>query len=137
MTYLAFATFFSGLTFFLAKVVTTKIHPLLGNLLSIITALGVQLVIFSILKWRGTEMPFSSNGMYWAILMGVFVGLYTVTLFQAFSQLDVSKATPILYLGSLAIATLLGVLFLKESFNVYNIFGLVLATGSIVLLLWK
>lgn len=137
MTYLALATLFSGLTFFFVKVVTTKIHPLLGNLFSVTTALGVQLIIFGILKWRGTEMPFSSNGMHWAILTGIFVGFYTVTLFQAFAHVDVTKATPILYLGSLGIATLLGVVFLKETLNVYNMLGLALAAGSIVLLLWK
>ncbi|TSC83566.1 MAG: hypothetical protein G01um101413_976 [Parcubacteria group bacterium Gr01-1014_13] len=91
MTYLVLATVFSGLTFFLVKIVTSKIYPI----------------------------------------------LYTFFLFLAFSKLDVSKATPILYIGSLVIATILSVIFLKESLNIYNIAGFILAALSIFLLLWK
>jgi uncharacterized membrane protein len=69
--------------------------------------------------------------------MGTLGALYIIFLFQAFTHVDVTKATPILYLGSLAIATFLGVVFLKETLNIYNMLGLVLAAGSIALLLWK
>jgi len=137
MVYLVFATLFSGLTFFFVKIIATRIYPLLGNLLSISVAIIVQLLIFSYLRWKGVEMNLTSSGAVLSLVAGLFVAFYTVFLYFAFSQLDVSKATPILYLGSLAIVTILGVVFLKESLTFLNILGLLLAAGSIVLLLQK
>lgn len=137
MTYLALATLFSGLTFFFVKIITTKIYPILGNLLSLSTAILVQLSVFFYLRLKGTEMTASKEGLSISLFAGLFVGLYTVFLFLAFSKIDVSKATPILYIGSLAIATILSVIFLKETLNIYNIFGFILAAGSIFLILWK
>jgi uncharacterized membrane protein len=137
MTYLVLATFFSGLTFFFVKIITTKIYPILGNLLSLSSALVIQLLIFFYLRYRGTNMNVSQEGVAISLVAGIFVALYTVFLFLAFSKVDVSKGTPILYIGSLVIATILSVIFLKESLNIYNIVGLLLAGASIFLILWK
>jgi uncharacterized membrane protein len=137
MTYLALATIFSGLSFFVIKLVTQRIHPLLGNLIATSCAVGIQLIVFAYFKWRGTEMPFTSEGVYISLGAGVLAALYTMTLFYAFTQVDITKATPILYIGSLVLATLLGVLFLKETMSVYNMVGFALALGGIFLLLWK
>jgi len=137
MVYLTLATLFSGLTFFMVKVVTTKIYPLLGNIISILVAFLVQLCIFLYFKSRGTDMHFTKEGVGVSLLVGVLVALYTFFLFLAFSKLDVSKATPILYIGSLAIATLLSVIFLGEHLKLINWLGFVLAALSIILLLWR
>lgn len=137
MTYLVLATIFSGLTFFLIKIVTSRIYPILGNLFSLASALVVQILIFIYLRSKGTSMFVTQEGVTISLVTGIFVALYTVFLFIAFSKIDVSKATPILYLGSLSIATILSVVFLKESLNIYNIFGFILAACSIFLLLWK
>ena len=137
IAYLSLATLFSGLTFFLVKIVTTKIYPILGNLFSLLAALSVLLVIFGFLKFRGTPMPLSRDGVSLSLVTGVFVALYTFFLFLSFSKLDVSKATPVLYIGSLVIATVLSVIFLKEKLNIYNVAGFILAALSILLILWK
>src|SRR5436190_16518034 len=110
IAYLSLATFFSGLTFFLVKIVTSKIYPILRNLFSLLAALLVQLLIFAFLKFRGTPMPLSKDGISLSLVTGIFVALYTFFLFLSFSKLDVSKATPVLYIGSLAIATVLSVI---------------------------
>jgi drug/metabolite transporter (DMT)-like permease len=137
MSYLVLATIFSGLTFFSIKLVTAKIYPLVGNIVSLVIALLVQLLIFAYFRAKGVNMPITPEGIGLSFGVGVFVALYTFFLFLAFSKLDVGVATPILYIGSLAIAIILSVIFLKEILNVYNIFGFVLAGLSIFLLLWK
>ena len=137
MTYLLLATLFGGTTFILIKLLSAKLHPVLGNAITLLVALILQSAILIYLKIRGTNIFITSEGVRLGILGGVSVGLYTAFLFLTLSRFEIIKALPFIYIGAIILSLLFGVIFLKEPFGWLNFLGMLLAFSGIVLMFWK
>ena len=134
MIYVGLAALFFGLTVVFIKLATREIHPLLGNLLFPAFAAIIQLIVLLYVKLKGTALFLSSKGIAISAIGGICLGLYTIFLFLALSRMNVSKVSPIVYIGAILIATIVGVIFLKEPLTKTNIAGLLLALSGLYLL---
>jgi drug/metabolite transporter (DMT)-like permease len=71
----------------------------------------------------------------WAVLTGLAFGIFAGILFFLFSQgVNLSVGTPVIRLGGIAFAALLGILVLREPFNLQLIAGLAFAALGILLI---
>jgi uncharacterized membrane protein len=137
MSYLLLATLFGGATFIFAKIIATKLHPVLGNAITMFTALTLQIAVLTYLKTKGVNLFVAPQGIFFAIFGGIAVGLYTMFLFLALSQFNITKAIPVIYIGSIILALLFGIIFLKEPFGWLNFIGVFFALIGITLMFWK
>lgn len=127
MIYLILAPILFGITLIFIKLSTTKVSPIVGNMLFPAAAFAVQFFTFMFFKYRGDNFMITSKGLWLSLIGGIFLGLYTIFLFQAFSQVGIAKASPIVYIGAIIISVLFGVIFLRESLSILNIIGIILA----------
>ena len=68
-------------------------------------------------------------------MAGVFIGLAEITSFFVFSKgISVSTGVPIIIGGSVVFASLLGILFLKETLTPIHLLAMLLIIVGIVLL---
>lgn len=134
MLYAFLAALFFGITLIFIKLVSTRIHPFLANTLFPLFAVLVQLVVLFVARAKGVKIFFDPKALALTAVGGVFLALYTVFLFLAFSKNDISKASAIVYVGAIMLATLFGAVFLKEPFTWVNICGIALSSVGLLLM---
>lgn len=137
MLYLILAPLFFGITLIFIKLATAKISPIVGNILFLVAAFIVQFLTFLFFKFRGDHFAITAKGLWLSGMGGIFLGLYTVFLFQTFSQVGITEASPVVYIGAIIISVLFGLIFLKEPLSAVNIAGIVLACFGLALIFIK
>lgn len=137
MINLILAPLFFSLTLVFIRLSTNKVSPLIGNMLFPLAAFIVQSIVFLYFKLHGDKFIITKQGLIYSGVGGIFLGLYTIFLFQAFAYAGISKASPIVYITAIVLASLFGILFLKENASPINIFGMVLACIGLALVYLK
>ena len=137
MIYLILAPIFFAIALSFFKITTKTTHPLLGNIITSATAVFVTFLILLYNRFKGVELFYTRDGILLSLAGGFFIGLYTVFLFFAFSKFDISKTTPIVYIGAISISVIIGAIFLKEHISWLNILGLIIAFLGLLLLFKK
>ena len=123
-----------GFADFATKQTAGRISPALGMLIYAATATGLGL-IWTI--WSRTHAPLLVTGVggMWAVLTGLAFGVFAAILFILFSQgVNLSVGTPVIRLGGVAIAAMLGIVVLREGVRFQSIAGFVLAAIGILLI---
>lgn len=131
---LATAAAFGAYNVFI-KLGSQKIDHVLGAVvLQVVAALlGGGYALF--LKLNGRELPVTREGVGYAALAGVAVGLAEILTFVVFSRgAPASLATPVIMGGSILITAVIGVLVLRERLEVIQVLGIVLIGVGIALL---
>jgi len=119
------------------KVIEKDINYFLALLIISITG-GIISIPFIISASHSANLNFSSKGYWLAIIMGVLLGVGTVTFFYAFKHgASTSIAVPAYAIGALIIGVVGGVLFFHEAINIRIIIGLILGLISIFLMTYK
>lgn len=137
MIYALLSALLFGTGIFVVKLTSTRISPLIASAIFSVVNLIIQLLVIWAFKIKGKILPVTSGGIVFSVLGGLFIGTYTILVFFAFSKMDVTKVTPIVYVGAIVISSLLGVIILGERLNLINILGVLLALGGLVLLFVK
>lgn len=85
------------------------------------------LILFSFFSIHGTTLEFDSNGIFWACMAGVAVGIAEMLSFMV-SGLGVqaTHSIPVIIGGSVMFGAILGLIFLHESMILQGWFGLAL-----------
>ena len=134
--YLVLATIFSGTSFYFVKIGAVRLHPLYANFVFTVVMLSVHgAVVWWLVRHKGLSLALSPSNALMVVAGGAVGALYGIFLFLAFQKLDVSRAAPALWVGSLIIVLLLSTFLLKEPFTKSDIAGLILGVSSIILLL--
>ena len=123
-----------GFADFATKQTSGRISPALGTLIYAATAM---VPAFFWTMWTRAHGPIlvTRPGIQWAVLTGLAFGVFAGILFFLFSQgVNLSVGTPIIRLGGIAFAALLGIIVFRESFNLQSLAGYVLATLGILLI---
>lgn len=130
----------SAITFSIAdlfgKLSSDKLHPYLGAfLINFFSALTVFIpLIFFYLKGEPV-FEVKPKGISFAIIAGITVGLASLFLFKTFaSGVNLSISVPVVRTAIVVIASVLGILILKEGINVKLIAGLFLSIIGIYLI---
>jgi len=123
-----------GFADFATKQTSGRISPALAMLIYAATATGLGLIWT---LWSRVQAPLlmSRAGGMWATLTGLSFGIFAAILFVLFSQgVNLSVGTPIIRLGGIAFASFLGIVVLREGFNLQSLAGMVLAAVGILLI---
>ena len=123
-----------GFADFATKQTSGRISPALGTLIYAATAM-VPALIWTV--WTRAHAPLlvTRPGIQWAVLTGLAFGVFAGILFFLFSKgVNLSVGTPIIRLGGIAFAALLGIIVFRESFNLQSLAGYILATLGILLI---
>ena len=119
---------------FSVKEASGKISSSLGTLIYALTTVGVALawVFWS----RSQEALFMTTwGLAWSIATGVAFGTFTALLFTVFtSGVNLSVGTPVIRLGGIVLAAMLGILVFRETATLRYMIGFTLAVIGILLI---
>jgi drug/metabolite transporter (DMT)-like permease len=123
-----------GFADFATKQASGRISPALGTLIYAASAM-VPALIWTIWTRSHGPLVLSRSGVLWSIATGLAFGAFAGLLFFLFSQgVNLSLGTPIIRLGGIACAALLGIIVLREPFNLQSIAGFVVAAVGILLI---
>jgi uncharacterized membrane protein len=128
------ATISLGFADFATKQTAGRISPSLGMLIYASTATVVAL-IWTIWSHAHTTLQINRTGGMWAVFTGLAFGVFAGILFYLFSQgVNLSVGTPVIRLGGIAFAAILGIVVLREAFTLQSLAGFVLAALGILLI---
>jgi uncharacterized membrane protein len=119
----------SAVTFTLAdffgKLSSDKLHPYLGAFIINLSSALILLIPLTYFYLRGDNVLTTKPlGIPYAIIAGITVGLASLFLFKTFaSGVNLSVSVPVVRTGIVVLATILGVIFLKEGFSLKALLG--------------
>src|SRR5262245_24568138 len=123
-----------GFADFATKQASGRITPALGTLIYAASAM-IPAIVWTI--WTRMQGPLfvTRAGAAWAVATGFAFGVFAGLLFFLFSHgVNLSLGTPVIRLGGIAAAAMLGILILREPFNLQFLAGFVLAALGILLI---
>jgi uncharacterized membrane protein len=123
-----------GFADFATKQASSRLSPALGTLIYAATA-TVPALIWTAWSRASGPLLVAPGGVIWAVLTGLAFSVFAGLLFFLFSQgVNLSAGTPVIRLGGIAFAALLGMVVLREPFSVQSLAGFGLAAAGILLL---
>lgn len=123
-----------GFADFATKQASGRISPALGTLIYAATAM-VPGLVWTIWTRAHAPLVVTRAGVWWAVATGLAFGVFAGLLFFLFSHgVNLSLGTPVIRLGGIAAAALLGLIVLREPFNLQSLAGFVLAAMGILLI---
>ncbi len=131
------AIFYGLFDFFVKKTAGKVEDGLAAFLFNIISA--IVLVIYLLIgKYRGLKLFASTEGLIYALMGGIFIGLASITFIKVFSAgSNLSIGVAIVRIGMVVLATLLGLFVLQEKLMFRQIIGILLALFGLFLVLVK
>jgi len=129
--------FFSLYNFFI-KVASGSINQVVGAVILQIVAALIGGIVLIYMKFSGRDLVISQKGVIFAILAGIAVGLAEITYFFVYSKgVQASVAIPLVMGGTVLVGSILGFVFLKETFNLWHVLASVMIIISIFLISFK
>jgi uncharacterized membrane protein len=129
----ACAVFLASADFFV-KLASARISSSLGAMVYGLTTLtaGLAWVLYE----RATGQPQYSTPAGWgyAFLVGLAFSGVTILLYVTFSRVEVSIGSPVIRLTAIVLASLLGIVVLREPLTWRYVLGVVLAVAGVALI---
>jgi drug/metabolite transporter (DMT)-like permease len=122
---------------FLIKLASHRISAGMGMFVYGVTTFGVSLVWIGYLKLTGQPQLITPLGLVYSIAIGLAFSAVTILLYITFARVEVSLGSPTIRVLALLIASLLGVLWLREPFTWRYLLGLILAVAGVALIVWR
>lgn len=124
---------YAGFQFFSAKA-GGKID---GGLVPVIVNVCAVIVPLAFLLTRAANkahfLPTQRSGLVYAILAGVSIAAFALAFHKIFQHGgNLSYISPLVFGGSIALASVLSIIFLKESLSLYHVIGTILVLTGIV-----
>jgi uncharacterized membrane protein len=119
------------------KMSSDKMHSSMNNVIVNIVAFFVGLVYLWYAKMQGEKVfSIKEGGMIPAVLAGIAVGLAGIFFVKMFaSDVPVSLGVPIVRIGMVIGATMLGVFLLKEGLSIKLTFGALISLVGLYLIM--
>lgn len=123
-----------GFADFATKQASGRISPALGTLIYAASAM-VPALCWTLWTRAHAPLAVTRAGVGWAVATGLAFGVFAGLLFFLFSHgVNLSLGTPVIRLGGIAAAAMLGIIVLREPFNLQSVAGFVLAALGILLI---
>ena len=120
-----------GVHYFLAKVISPHIS---GSMIALASCVAGIPILLAYIYFTGTPfIPEQKIYLWYALLIGIPVGIGILTLYMAIAKGPVSVVMPIYGLNA-TVTALLGIVILHETVTVPKVLGLVCAVAAIILL---
>jgi transporter family protein len=116
---------------------SSHINPVLGGvILQLVAAcLGSALLAFLVIKEGGSEViVFDSDGVFWAVMAGVAVGMAEIgSFFVSSLGVQAMQSIPVIIGGSVLFGTVIGAVALHEDLSLRGWLGVVMISVGISL----
>jgi uncharacterized membrane protein len=119
---------------FFVKLASSRISSSLGALVYGATTFAAALAWVVYQRATGQPMFSTPLGLRYAILVGLAFSGVTFLLYVTFTQVDVSIGSPVIRLSAIILASLLGIVVLREPVTWRYVLGSVLAIAGIWLI---
>jgi uncharacterized membrane protein len=136
----AFLTIISYAVFdFFMKLSSQKIDAGLGGFIINAVSAVVLAIFIALVKIRGDSIPGPKpGGILYSLLAGTAIGLATIFFLKMFSSgVNLSVGVPLVRVGIVLLASILGIVILKEGFTAKYIIGMLLALAGLYLIILK
>lgn len=120
------------------KLSATHIQEMLGAVILQAVAVVVGILIFLILKDGHEPLVYTSTGLKFAIIAGIFVSLAEIAAFYAFSQaISPSVGITIIVGVNILVGLALDYFWLKSNLSPTQLLGILLILAGVILISWK
>jgi len=133
---LACSVFLATADFFI-KLASNKISASMGMFVYGATTFTVGLIWVGYLKLTNQALLITRPGLLYSIAVGLAFSAVTILLYLTFDRVNVSLGSPTIRILGIVIASLLGILILREPFTWRYMLGLILTLGGIALIVFR
>ncbi|GEM_PF-4965950 len=120
------------------KLSATHIQEMLGAVVLQAVAVVVGVFIFLILKDGQEPLVYTSTGLKFAIIAGIFVSLAEIVAFYAFSQAIPASVGITLIVGvNILVGLGLDYFWFKSNLSYTQLLGILLILAGVILISWK
>lgn len=129
---------FYGLFDFFVKKTAGKVEDGLASLIFNAVSIVVVIIYLAFAKYKGLKIFATNEGLIYALVGGVLIGLASITFIKVFSAgSNLSIGVMIVRVGMILLAVLLGVFVLQEKLVLKQIIGISIALFGLFLVLAK
>ena len=122
---------------FFVKLASDKIASSMGMLIYGATTFSVGLIWVSYLKVTKQPLLITQPGLLYAIAVGLAFGSVTILLYITYGRVNVSIGSPTIRVMGILIASMLGILLLREPVTWRYLIGLLLTVGGVALIVFR
>ncbi len=96
----------------------------------------IPLVVYGFYKFsKGAKlMATTGSGMFYSVMAGVAIAVFSVLLIKIFEKGGLAYVVPLIYGGTIVLASLTGWLIFKEAVSAMQILGVVIVTVGIAII---
>jgi uncharacterized membrane protein len=124
MVFILLALVFYVVATMTAAIASRSLNSNFAALLINAVSVVVPLIVVS-QAWSKKLLSSSTTGMIMAVLSGIAISLFVLSLNKSFQINKVGIITPIIYGGTIFLTTILSYIFFKEKVTQFQLFGLV------------
>jgi bacterial/archaeal transporter family protein len=128
---------FLALADFFVKLASNKISASLGMFVYGITTFLVAVAWVLYERLTGKALFTSAPGWWASVGVGLAFSGVTILLYLTFARVNVSIGSPVIRIVGIILASLLGILLLRESVTWRYALGVVLAIAGVVLIIFR
>ena len=111
--------------------IDARLNAVIAN--SIATILPLILYTFLVLRRPEQVIKANSHGYLFSVIGGICISIFSVVIVLVFhTGENVSYVIPLIYGGTIMLGSLVGILFFKESINLFSLLGLILITCGVL-----
>lgn len=122
---------------FFVKLASNKISSSMGMLIYGATTFTIGLIWVGYLTLTHHPLLVTRQGLLYAIAVGVAFGTVTLLLYVTYARVDVSIGSPTIRVTGILLASLLGILLLREPFTWRYFLGLVMTVAGVALIVFR
>jgi bacterial/archaeal transporter family protein len=122
---------------FFVKLASNKISASLGMFIYGVTTFLISLVWIGYVKFTGQTLLITKLGLLYSLAVGVAFTGVTLLLYVTFARISVSVGSPTIRVIGIVLASLLGILILREPFTWRYLLGVVLTIVGIALIILR
>ncbi len=129
--------FFLATADFFIKLASSKISASVGMFIYGATTFAVGFAWISYLKITGQPVLITRTGLLYSLAVGIAFSTVTTLLYLTFAHVSVSLGSPTIRVMGILIASLLGILILREPFTWRYALGVILTVAGVALIVLR
>lgn len=137
LPYALTCSIFLALADFFVKLASNKISASLGMFIYGTTTFLISLIWIAYVKFTGQTLLITKPGLLYSLAVGVAFTGVTLLLYVTFARVSVSVGSPTIRVIGIVLASLLGILILREPFTGRYLLGVALTVVGIVLIVLR
>jgi uncharacterized membrane protein len=122
---------------FFVKLASSKVSSSMGMFIYGATTFTMGLVWVGYLKLTHQPLLITRQGLLYSLAVGVAFSCVTFLLYVTFARVNVSLGSPTIRITGILLASLLGILLLREPFTWRYLIGLILTVAGVMLIVFR